>query len=196
MYIKSYFAALRRAASRGGERALKRAFVEGEKSSRQFCMLSCDRIMEQSKLNQFRNDWGELPLTAAAPESREGNRGRSRGAETHPEHPGTVAWALRAMCRGGQDFPGAAGVAMAMRDPRGINESGAHLGSFGAEKKWGWAGGAGRWRRAGGGAGGAGIPAACPPPPASPAGFAPSRAGCLRCPAWAGRMLSVGRKAS
>lgn len=58
---------------------LKCAFVEGEKSSRQFCMLSCNRIMKQSKLNQFRNDWGEFLLAAAAPESREGNGGWSRG---------------------------------------------------------------------------------------------------------------------
>ena len=146
--------------SQGGERALKRAFVEGEKSSRQFCMLSCNRIMEQSKLNQFCNDWGDFPLMAAAPESREGSRGWSRGAETHREHPWMVAWDPRAACRVGQDFPGAACVTMAMRNPRGINESGAHRESFGVEKGSAWPGRAGRWRRAGGRVGGAGIPAA------------------------------------
>lgn len=56
IHLKSYFAVLWRAESQEGDRALKRAFVEGEKSSRQFCTLSCNRIMEQSKLNQFCND--------------------------------------------------------------------------------------------------------------------------------------------
>lgn len=51
--------------------------MEGEKSSRQFCMLSCNRIMEQSKLNQFCNDWEEFLLMAAAPEPWEGNGGWS-----------------------------------------------------------------------------------------------------------------------
>ena len=148
-------------------------------------MLSCNRIMEQSKLNQFCNDWGEFLLTAAAPESWEGNGGWSWGAETHREHPWMVACGLRAVCRGGQDFPGAACVAMAMCNPMGINESGAHCESFGAEKRLAWAGRAGRWRRAGGRAGGAGTPAAqaLPVPACQPGWFCsiPCRLSPLPC---------------
>lgn len=75
-----------------------------------------------------------------------------------------VAWAARAACRGGQDFPGAAGVAMAMRDPTGINESGAHLESFGGEKRH-WPGQVER-----GGGGGQAAEPGCPgcPSPACP----------------------------
>lgn len=128
---------------------------------------------------------------AAGPESQERNGGWSWGAENHREHPWMVVWGLQAVCWGGQDLPRAACIAMAMCSPTGINESGVRCESFGVEKRSAWPGEAGRRRRAGGRAGGAGTLAA-QALPASPAGFAPSHAGCLRCPAWISRVFSVG----
>lgn len=79
--LKSYFPALWRAASLSGEPAWKCAFVEGEKSPRRFCMLSCNRIMEPSKLNQF---WAAGGRSHTVHFSRRGHLQRAEPGKEQP----------------------------------------------------------------------------------------------------------------
>lgn len=127
-------------------------------------MLSCNRIMEQSKLNQFCNDWGwgvgKFPLMAATPEPWEGNRGWSWGAETHHEHRWMVAGVCGQGAGQGRIFPGLPASPWQCANPWELMSLERNRESFGVEKELAWPGRAGRWRRVGGRPGGAGILAA------------------------------------